>query len=59
MQQKPKTLEENAKTRLTTRQEKREKLEKFFGPDIRVNLTQPEESRIDVALIATPPAASS
>ncbi|GAB4197921.1 MAG: DUF2854 domain-containing protein [Coleofasciculaceae cyanobacterium] len=44
---------------LETWQEKREKLEKFFGPDIRVNLTQPEESRVDVALIATPPAASS
>lgn len=42
-----------------TWQEKREKLEKFFGPDIRVNLTQPEERRVDVALIATPRAASS
>lgn len=44
---------------LETWQEKREKLEKFFGPDIRVNLTQAEESRVDVALIATPQAASS
>jgi hypothetical protein len=44
---------------LETWQEKREKLEKFFGPDIRVNLTQAGESQVDVALIATPQAASS
>ena len=40
-------------------QEKREKIEKFFGPGIRVDLTQSEDSRVDVALTATPQAASS
>ena len=39
-------------------QQKREKMEKFFGPGIRVELTQPEEQRIDLALIATPQAVS-
>jgi hypothetical protein len=34
-------------------QQKREKLEKFFGPGIRVELTQPDENRVDVALMAT------
>lgn len=29
-------------------------MEKFFGPGVRVEVTQPEEKRIDVALIATP-----
>jgi hypothetical protein len=33
-------------------QEKQEKLTKFFGPGIRVDITQPEENRIDLALIA-------
>lgn len=37
-----------------TWQQKREKIEKFFGPGIRVELTQPEGDRVDVALIATP-----
>lgn len=37
-----------------TWQEKREKIEKFFGPGIRVDLTQPEGDRVEVALIATP-----
>lgn len=37
-----------------TWQEKRQKLEKFFGPGIRVDLTQREEKGVDVALIATP-----
>lgn len=37
-----------------TWQQKREKIEKFFGPDIRVNLTQLEEDCVEVALIATP-----
>lgn len=37
-----------------TWQEKREKLEKFFGPGIRVDLTHLEDNRVDVALIATP-----
>ena len=35
-------------------QQKQEKMEKFFGPGIRVQLTQPESDRIDLALIATP-----
>ena len=33
-------------------QEKREKLEKFFGPGIRAELAKPEEKSIDLALIA-------
>jgi hypothetical protein len=32
-------------------QEKREKIEKFFGPGIRTEVTQPEENQIEVALI--------
>ena len=32
-------------------QERREKIEKFFGPDITVEITEEEKSRIDVALI--------
>ncbi|HEY9651129.1 MAG TPA: DUF2854 domain-containing protein [Coleofasciculaceae cyanobacterium] len=36
-----------------TWQQKREKLEKFFGPGIRVDITQREEQGVDVALIAT------
>ena len=32
-------------------QERHEKIEKFFGPDIKAEITQPEKSRIDVALI--------
>lgn len=38
-----------------TWQEKREKLEKFFGPGIKVELIQPEENRVEVALITLPP----
>ncbi|HIK30635.1 MAG TPA: DUF2854 domain-containing protein [Oscillatoriales cyanobacterium M59_W2019_021] len=34
-------------------QEKREKMEKFFGPDVRVELKQPEEGYVEVALIST------
>ena len=37
-----------------TWQQKREKIEKFFGPDIRVHLTQKAENRVEVALIAAP-----
>ncbi|AFY75931.1 Protein of unknown function (DUF2854) [Pleurocapsa sp. PCC 7327] len=33
-------------------QEKQEKIEKFFGPGIRAELMQPQENRVDVALIA-------
>jgi hypothetical protein len=32
-------------------QEKQEKIEKFFGPDIKTEITQPEESLIHLALI--------
>ncbi|MBD1889996.1 DUF2854 domain-containing protein [Coleofasciculus sp. FACHB-SPT9] len=35
-------------------QQKREKIEGFFGPGVRVTVTQPAEQRVDVALIATP-----
>jgi hypothetical protein len=42
-----------------TWQQKREKIEKFFGPGIRVDLMQPDEDRVDVALIATLQEASS
>jgi hypothetical protein len=34
-------------------QEKQEKIEKFFGPGLRAQVTQPNEDRIDVALIAS------
>jgi Protein of unknown function (DUF2854) len=33
-------------------QKKREKIESFFGPGIKVELTQPDVGRVDVALIA-------
>ncbi|WAL62232.1 DUF2854 domain-containing protein [Thermocoleostomius sinensis] len=41
-------------------QKKREKIERFFGPGLRVELHQsgsPDENRVDVTLIATPDAA--
>lgn len=38
-------------------QEKQAKLEKFFGPSIRAEITQPRENRIHLALIAVPEAA--
>lgn len=44
---------------LETWQKKQEKMEKFFGPGIQVNLTQPADQRVDVALITTPQVASS
>ena len=37
---------------LETWQEKREKIEKFFGPDIQVNLEQTAENKIEVTLIS-------
>ncbi len=37
---------------LETWQEKQEKIEKFFGPDIQVNLTQTDEKTVEVALIS-------
>lgn len=42
-----------------TWQQKQEKIEKFFGPGVRVDLSQPDESRVDVAIIATPQAVMS
>ena len=45
-----------------TWRQKREKVEKFFGPGVRVEITQPESDRadrIDVALITTPQEATS
>ena len=39
---------------LETWQKKSEKIEKFFGPDLRVELTQPQKGVIDLALIADP-----
>lgn len=33
-------------------QEKREKIEKFFGPGIQVEVMQPEEDFVDVAMVA-------
>lgn len=41
-----------------TWQEKREKIEKFFGPGLRVNLHSPENQQVEVALIANPEKAS-
>ena len=38
--------------KLETWQERREKIEKFFGPGIRVEIKQVAEDRIDVAMIA-------
>ena len=35
-------------------QQKQEKIEAYFGPGVRVRLTQPTEEQIDLALIATP-----
>ncbi|MBD2059809.1 DUF2854 domain-containing protein [Oculatella sp. FACHB-28] len=35
-----------------TWQKKQDKMERFFGPGLRVELTQPEEERVDVALVA-------
>lgn len=35
-----------------TWQEKQEKIAKFFGPGIRVEVMQPEEDQVDVAMIA-------
>lgn len=37
-------------------QQKQERLTKFFGPDIRTEITQPEEEQIELALISTPKA---
>jgi hypothetical protein len=45
---------ESPKFTLETWQEKREKIEKFFGPGLRAEITQPTKDRIDVALITQP-----
>ena len=45
---------DSPKFTLETWQEKREKIEKFFGPGIRAEITQPKKDRIDVALITHP-----
>lgn len=37
-------------------QEKRDKMEQFFGPNVRVELHQPDEYSVEVALISTVPA---
>lgn len=36
-------------------QKRQAKIEKFFGPDIQVDLIQPEEKKVEVFLIKTPP----
>ncbi len=43
---------------LETWQQKQAKIESFFGPGVRVQLTQPADRQIEVALIATPVAAT-
>jgi Protein of unknown function (DUF2854) len=45
---------DSPKFTLETWQEKREKIEKFFGPGLRAEITQPKKDRIDVALITQP-----
>lgn len=35
-------------------QQKREKMESFFGPGLRIELTEPEPNRVDLAMIVTP-----
>ena len=39
---------------LETWQQKQEKMESFFGPGVKVQVTQPDEDEINLALIATP-----
>lgn len=41
---------------LETWQKKQEKIASFFGPGVEAQLTQPEENKIELALIATPKA---
>lgn len=41
---------------LETWQEKQQKMESFFGPGVKVEVTQPTEGKIDLALIAAPKA---
>jgi hypothetical protein len=35
-----------------TWEQKREKIEKFFGPNVRVNLNHPQENKVEVAIAA-------
>lgn len=44
---------------LETWKDKREKMEKYFGPGVRITFSQPAEERIEVALIRTPDSAES
>lgn len=44
---------------LETWKDKQEKMEKYFGPDVRITFSQPEADRIEVALIRTPDSAES
>jgi hypothetical protein len=37
-------------------QQKQEKMTKFFGPGIQVELSQPQDDQVDVAIVATPAA---
>ena len=39
-------------------QEKQEKIERFFGPNVRAHLTQPEPDWVELALVATPEVSS-
>ncbi|MEB3828043.1 DUF2854 domain-containing protein [Phormidium sp. CCY1219] len=43
---------DSPKIPLSTWQEKQEKMTKFFGPGIRVEVNQPAENRVEVALIS-------
>jgi hypothetical protein len=43
----------------TTWVEKTGKMETFFGPSVRADLSQPEEGKVELALVATPEAATS
>lgn len=45
---------ESPRISIETWQQKQEKIEKFFGPGVRAELTQPSENRVDVALISQP-----
>jgi len=45
---------ESPRISLETWKQKQEKIEKFFGPGLQVEVTQPADQRVDVALIAKP-----
>jgi hypothetical protein len=44
---------ESPQVRFESWQEKQEKMEKYFGPNIKVELTQPDTDRVEMALIKT------